>query len=124
VLQREMRFAAKLMQFGDTRQGEHQAQGVRRLLGQSERLLTGLGGLVGIAEIPEGPSMEVEATYARIGTVDKSMGLMLSGLIECSQMFLVSERGAEVALDEQDRLERTMRFHQQARILCRLCDPE
>src|SRR5437867_3653475 len=67
-----------LMQHGSKAQGKRQAEGVRQLLGQGERVEVLLEGLVWIAKKPQRQGLDVQAAPSRVmSTVGKSVGALL-----------------------------------------------
>ena len=71
------------MQHGRKGQGRRQAKGVRQLLGQGERLLTALPGLVRIAQQPQDPGgIGSGNTTPGSCPVERCMGAVLLGVVE------------------------------------------
>src|SRR5262245_64435422 len=70
------------MQHGRIVEGSRQAEGVRQLLGQGDRLITPPEGLVWIAELPEGPGAIGEAPHPKVHAIAEGQMVVLLALIE------------------------------------------
>src|SRR5262249_16093658 len=70
------------MQHGRIVEGSRQAEGVRKLLGQGDRLLTPPEGLVWIAKLPEGPGDIGEAPYPQVHAIAEGQMMVLLAIIE------------------------------------------
>ena len=64
-------YPAVVMEFGSKRQGHSQAVRVRELLGQPDRLVASLPGLLRIAQIPQGQGRKVQAHHLRVQPIEE-----------------------------------------------------
>ena len=87
---------AQVMHQGGIVKSRRQADGVRQLLGQGERLVDPCEGLVWIAEQPQGPSHIGEAPDPEVKAITKGQRAVLLGIIEGRPLFQV--RAPEAAL--------------------------
>src|SRR5262249_39073096 len=73
---------AELMKDGGDNRGISQAQRMRQLVGQSERVAATLEGLVRIAKEPQDKGPIGKAAYSEVLPKEKNIGAVLLGVIE------------------------------------------
>src|SRR5262249_50000067 len=71
-----------VMQHGRIVEGSRQAEGVRQVLGQGDRLVAPCEGLVWIAELPEGPGAIGEAPHPQVHAIAEGQMMVLLAIIE------------------------------------------
>jgi hypothetical protein len=70
------------MQEGRKLEGSRQAEGVRQLLGERDRLVGPRQGLTGIAELSEGPGDIGKAPYPHVHAIAPGQMMVLLPIIE------------------------------------------
>ena len=105
------------MQEGCKVLGLRQAMEVRHTLGQGERLITFLQGLVRIAKQLQGPGCIGEATHAGISPVKESERTVLLRVVERYPMLQVSARRDELAKPDQRIPQHSMGLYEEHGVL-------
>ena len=108
------------MEPGSKVQGKSQAKGVRQLLGQGERLVAPLQGLVRIAKKPQGQGCIGEASHPRVMPVQEGMGAVLLGVVEGNPLLQVLSGWSKLSQIEQGHPQRIVGLQEESRVLCAL----
>ena len=98
-----MHLPAELIDLSHTLQGKRQAEGVRQILGQRDRLLASLEGLVRVAKIPQGQGRIVEGRRPRVLPVEEDMRAVLLGIVEGHHVLQVRSRRRKRSHEEQSK---------------------
>src|SRR5712692_9831546 len=101
------------MEYGSMTQGPSQAKGVSQLLGQDERRVAPLQGLVWIAQIPQSNGCMSQATHSGVmygSTV--GMGSVLLRVIESNPLFKVLSARGELFRIEQSHPQQIVSWHE------------
>ena len=77
------------MEPGSKGQGSRQAEGVRQFLGQGERFVASLQGLVRIAKRPQNQGCNGQAGHPRVKAIAEGMGTVLLRIIEGNALLQV-----------------------------------
>src|SRR5215470_10713245 len=88
----ETHLATELMKCGNRVPGKTQAIRVRKLLHQSHCLLALRQRLVRIAQIPQRPGSKAVTHHASILPIERRMGAVLLGVVECHTLCIVRVR--------------------------------
>src|SRR5712692_8412590 len=106
------------MEYGSMTQGPSQAKGVRQLLGQGDRRVAPLQGLVWIAEIPQSNGCMSQATHSGVlygSTV--SMRSVPLRVVKSNPLFKVLSARGKLSRIEQSHSQQIVSWHETGRVL-------
>ena len=90
---------------------------MRQLLGQGERLVAPLQGLVRIAKKPQGQGRIGEASHPGVMPVEEGMGAVLLGVVEGNALLQVRAGRGKLSQTEQGRPQRIVGLQEESRVL-------
>src|SRR5262245_17691205 len=91
-----------------------QAKGMRQLLGQGQRLVASLYGLVRVAQIPQAPGRIAEAALP--GVKQGTIGAMVLGIVESTHLFQMLSGQGKLSRVEQSSPQHEVGPHKQDRV--------